>query len=466
MKTIFKYVFVVAAAIAAGAAALILAFYFVRHSLIQENEALAHSVAQSILPALLVNDTQQVASVMKSLESYPGIQTAELISSGGASLASFARDGYVVDPSVQGFELASASEDPQQLHVMAPLTFDSLIVANLHIAVNLWPIYLRLMMWAGILLMIPSVLYVLVKQLKIKVRFERVADGGSGGGSSFDLNHAMDEALSDAQISLEYQPIQRMSDGGIFGMEVIVCWSHPSGETLHVSPADFVTLAEKSGLVLPFDTWVLETACRQAAQWQRQYGPLILALNLSPSQFKDPTFAKRVRATCEAAQYPHQLLEFEINEAVLHRDIQSCVTDIQAFVAQGLSLTVDGFGLTQTSMTLLDSLALQKVKLDHRLVVNASRDTDIAQLLKITLAKALENDIQVMAEGVANELQCEQLQSMGCTLGQGSYFNQPFTHKKFAELLAKQQFRSTLGVTKPSSHPVSKYTKDKSLSAA
>jgi len=443
MKHIFRNALIGGAAVAAAAIALILAFHFLRHSLIQENEALAHSVAQSILPALLVNDTEQVASVMKSLETYPGIQTAELISSEGASLASFARDGHGIDPSGQGFELASASDDPQKLHVMAPLTFDSLIVANLHIAVNLWPIYLRIMMWAGILLMIPSVLYVLVKQLKIKVRFERVSDGGPGDGSSFDLNHAMDEALSDAQISLEYQPIQRMSDGGIFGMEVIVCWRHPSGETLHVSPADFVALAEKSGLVLPFDTWVLETACRQAAQWQRQHGPLILALNLSPSQFKDPTFAQRVRATCEVAQFPHQLLEFEINEAVLHRDMQSCVADIQAFVAQGLSLTVDGFGLTQTSMTLLESSALQKVKLDHRLVVNASHDAEIAQLVQITLAKALENDIQVMAEGVANESQCEQLQSMGCILGQGAYFNQPLTHKKFAELLAKQQFRAT-----------------------
>lgn len=444
MRNINKYAFIVAAAVAAAAIALILAFYLLRHTLIKENEALAHSVAQSILPALLVNDTKQVTSVMKSLESYPGIQTAELISSDGASLASFARNGQTIDPSVQGFELASVSDDPQQLHVMAPLTFDSLIVANLHIAVNLWPIYLRLMMWAGIFLMIPSVLYVLVKQLKIKIRFERVSNTGTGGGSdsSFDLNHAMDEALSDAQISLEYQPIQRMSDGGIFGMEVIVCWCHPSGETLHVSPADFVTLAEKSGLVLPFDTWVLETACRQAAQWQRQYGPLILTLNLSWSQFKDPTFAQRVRSTCEAAQYPHQLLEFEINEAVLHREIQSCVADIQAFQAQGLSLTVDGFGLTQTSMTLLDSLAFKKVKLDHRLVSNASRDTDIAQLVQITLAKAFENDIQVMAEGVTNELQCEQLESMGCLLGQGSYFSQALTQKKFAELLAKQQFQS------------------------
>jgi EAL domain-containing protein (putative c-di-GMP-specific phosphodiesterase class I) len=242
--------------------------------------------------------------------------------------------------------------------------------------------------------------FISLKQLKIKVRFEHLSSGGggSGGGSSFDLNHVMNEAMSDAQISVEYQPIQRMSDGGIFGMEVVVCWRQPSGETLYVSPADFVTLADKSGLVLPFDTWVLETACRQAAEWQRHYGPLILALNLSQTQFNDPMFAKRVRGICEAAQYPYQLLEFEINVAVLSRNLESSLAQIKAFVGQGLSLTVDGFGLTKLSASLLDSLVLQKVKLDHRLVINASRDSEIEQLLKQTFASAIEKDIQVTAD--------------------------------------------------------------------
>jgi EAL domain-containing protein (putative c-di-GMP-specific phosphodiesterase class I) len=446
MRIFLKYALLGSAAIAAAVASLVFVFYLLKHSLIQENEALVHSVAHTILPALLVNDSAQVSSVMKSLETYPSIQTAELISSEGASLASFARDGYSLDPSVQGFELASVTDPVNQLHVMAPLTFDSLIVANLHVVVNLWPIYLRLMIWAGIFLIVPSALYVLVRHFKIKIRLERASsDAGPGGGSSYSLDRAMHEALSDAQISLEYQPIQRMSDGGVFGMEVVVCWRHSSGETHHVSPADFVTLAEKSGLVIPFDAWVIETACRQAAEWQRQYGPLILALNLSSSQFKDPTFVQRIRAICESAQYPYQLLECEINESVLHRDLQRCVTDIDAFVSQGLSLTVDGFGLTQTSMTLLESKALQKVKLDRRLVSNASRDADIAQLLQMTVSKANENDIQVMADGVESESHWVQLQGMGCILGQGKHFSPPLTLQQFSAFLAKQQFRPSRG---------------------
>lgn len=135
--------------IAALVVVSVFAFQVVRHILVEENELLVHSVAQSILPALLINDTQQVEAMMKALESYPGVQTAELISAEGASIASYARAGEYLDPLSPTFELASAANDSNQVHVMAPITFDSLIVANLHIAVNLWPIYLRIMLgWA------------------------------------------------------------------------------------------------------------------------------------------------------------------------------------------------------------------------------------------------------------------------------------------------------------------------------
>ena len=170
--------------IAALVVVSVFAFQVVRHILVEENELLVHSVAQSILPALLINDTQQVEAMMKALESYPGVQTAELISAEGASIASYARAGEYLDPLSPTFELASAANDSNQVHVMAPITFDSLIVANLHIAVNLWPIYLRIMTWLGVLLIVPSAMYVLVKQLRIKVRFEKISkDGGSGHGA-------------------------------------------------------------------------------------------------------------------------------------------------------------------------------------------------------------------------------------------------------------------------------------------
>jgi len=274
-KKIIKLAVVVPALLGALVIASVLTFNAVRHVIIEENEVLVHSVAQSILPALLVNDTQQVEALVKALESYPGIESAELISSQGASIASYARSGHALDPTSTSFELASANEDQNEVHVMAPITFDSVIVANLHIAVNLWPAYLRIMTWLGVLLIVPSILYVLIKQFRIKLRIEKAPGNGGpgGGGNSFNVTQAVNQAMQDSDISLEFQPIQRMSDSGLFGMEVQVCWNHPSGQTLHISPSDFISFAEKSGICLPFDDWLLANALEQAAAWQHQHGP-------------------------------------------------------------------------------------------------------------------------------------------------------------------------------------------------
>lgn len=441
-KKLIKLAVVVPALLATLMLALMLAFNAVRHVIIENNEALVHSVAQSILPALLVNDSQQVDALMKALEGYPGIQSAELISSVGAPIASYVKGGQALDPMSSPFELGSAANDPNRLYVMVPITFDSVIVANLHIAVNLWPTYLRIITWLGFLLIVPSVVYVLVKALRLKLRVEVVGkSGGSGkGGEPFDLNHAVKTAMSDADISLEYQPIRRMSDGGLFGMEVFVCWHHPSGQTLHVSPSDFLALAEKSDIFLPFDDWLLSTACTQAAAWQHQYGPLILTLNISASQFADKTFAGKIRSACAQAQYPHQLLELEVNESVISRQPQRALACVAAFAEQGLSVTVDGFGLAQGSLDLLEALPINKVKLDRRLVKRVGWDAQISELVVTTIKHAVQHDVQVMADGIELSDQLEALQSMGCILGQGACFAPPMTAREFESFLASRPF--------------------------
>lgn len=444
-KKMMKLAVFVPAALGALALAGVLLMSTVRHFIVEHNEALVHSVAQSILPALLVNDTQQVNAMLKALESHPGVESAELVTAQGASIASYARSGHVSNSVPGSFELASANDDPNQMHVMAPITFDSLIVANLHIAVNLWPTYLRIITWLGILLTVPSVIYVLVKQLRIKVRFERVAtdDGADhGGGSSFDVSHAVTVAMQDADISLDYQPIQRMSDGGVFGMEVVVCWRHSSGQTLHVSPSDFVEISEKNEICLSLDDWLLRSACQQAVVWQLQYGPLILAINITETQFKDPTFAKKIRDVCRETQYPHQLLELEVNESALVAHPEQAAVYMNTFAEQGLGITIDRFGLSAQSQVLLEVLPVQKVKLDRRLVQRMYSDIQVKELIDMTIQHALANDVQVMAAGLDDGWQHTTLQRMGCILGQGAYFNSPMQASKFESVLSKRPFHA------------------------
>jgi|GEM_PF-2295466 len=446
-KRMMKLAVIVPATVGAIAIATALMFNVVRHFIVQDNEALVHSVAQSILPALLVNDTAQVHAVLKALEGHAGIESAELISAEGVSMASYAKEGQSLIPMSQSFELASATDDPNRLHVMAPIAFDSLILANLHIAVNLWPSYLRIMTWLGVLMMLPSVIYVLIKLFRIKIRIDRGGhhgDGGSDqGGNLFDVHQAIDTSMRDADISLEYQPIQRMSDGGVFGMEVVVCWRHPLGESRHVSPASFMELADQSGICLPFEGWLLTTACTQAADWQRRYGPLILSINITASQFHDPLFAQKVRAVCEKTQYPHQLLELEVHESVISRDPQKALTCIQRLADQGLSVTVDGFGLVQNSLDVLQISAITKVKLDPKLIKRMDRDELVWQFVETTIEQMLLHGVQVIADGLTTADQLVALQKMGCGLGQGSYFQPPLTVSGFESFLARRALELT-----------------------
>lgn len=429
------------------AAACYLTFKAVEQTIIEENEALVHNMAQSLLPALLTDDKQQIDHLLRTLVSNPGIESAELISGVGVPLASYLREGLATDPSNMQFALASADEPAgrYEQRVMAPLTFDTQILANLHVAINLWPAYLRVIQLLGVLLIVPSIIYVLVKQLKLKVRVERAFYAGDDGlGGPFNIDLALQDALKEADIAIEYQPIKRLSDNGIFGVEVVVCWKHPSGQTLHVSPADFIALAENSGLFLPFGNWVLETACRQVAQWQPQHGPLVLTLNIAPSQLKDPEFLRKVREVSEASQYPHQLIEFEINETALMR-VASAPEHVRAFMSQGLSLAIDGFGLSPHAQDLLLSLGVQKIKFDPKLIKNVGVDTEMRNYVNTLAEVALALDIQITAEGLHDEKQVMHMRNMGCVLGQGPRYSQPLSPKQF-EAMLRNQTRQTNSV--------------------
>lgn len=437
-KKVYKVSFFCSVLLTVSAVTFVFGLPFVRQILIEENEALVQAVAQEIFPSLMVNDLEQVQSHIKGMELNQGIESVELVNSQGASIASYARHGYDVDAA---FELASI-ENSGVIHVMTPITFDSVIVANLYIAVNLWPAYLRIMTWLGVLLIIPSVAYVLIKQLRIKVRIEKTPhnDSSGGGGDSFNVTDAVNQAMRDADVSLAYQPIQRMSDAGLFGMEVKVSWAHPSGETLHISASDFIGLAEKERICLPFDDWLLGSAFTQAAAWQHQHGPLILTLNISASQFSDPAFAHRVRKACEYAQFPYQLLELEVNESVVLGFAENASAYLSYFAEQGLGITVDNFGLSLESTDVISILPINKVKLDRKLIKRMSYDDVVLQSLRALIDLALLHDVQVMADGIETLAQHEHLHALGCIFGQGSYFCAPMSVTSFKDFLSARPF--------------------------
>jgi EAL domain-containing protein (putative c-di-GMP-specific phosphodiesterase class I) len=150
-------------------------------------------------------------------------------------------------------------------------------------------------------------LYAACTQSRFKIRWDTL-EPAQAEEQTFNVQQALRLALEEADIRIKFEPRPELHGGGVFGMQVWVCWPQPDGRVLQRSPADFVEEASQDGLFLPLADWVLETACQQAAQWQRAYGPLALALNISKHQLQDPNFSTRVRAICDATQFPYQSL--------------------------------------------------------------------------------------------------------------------------------------------------------------
>lgn len=417
----------------------ILALTVVRNRIVEDQENFVHALAESLLPALLADDTQQVETILKTLERYPGVESAELISAQGVPIANYARDSQLMDSLSGSFELAAIEDDANVLHLMAPLTFDSLIVANLHIAMNLLPTYLRIAKWIGATLFMAMMIYVVIKKSRIHLRFERASMGGRSGRSddAFFVRDAVSAAMKNAHVSLDFQPIHRLSDAGLFGMEVFVCFSLSSGQTQHVSPAEFCDLIQETGVVLPFDDWLFVSALSHAAEWQRLYGPLVLTLDLSATQFSDINFAKKIRAICAQVQYPHQLIELEIAEAIVCQfSEKQAALCVQSMIDQGFGVTMDGFGSSQQSIDLLSCLPLQKVKLNPGFLKRMKIDGEVHQWMKHCITQALGKDVQVMAQGLEAIDQYEAVKGLGCILGQGGFFHMPMNASSFERLLA------------------------------
>jgi EAL domain-containing protein (putative c-di-GMP-specific phosphodiesterase class I) len=423
----------------------IVGFFNFRTVLIESKEQIAASFAQRILGALMVNNEQEVAQLMKSLESVPGVQMAELVANDGHTLASYSRSGQPVDYAQQAqFELATSLDD-NKLHIMVPVAFDTQIIANLYLSIDLWASCAPYFFWLGTGLCLFVALYLVIKQRHVKIRIEKVMALPPSGGdkAGFDVNHAMRQALDDADITLKFQPISRLADQGIFGVEVLVSWLHPSGQRLNISPADFVALAEQSGMFLPFGSWVIEAACQQAGVWHRQYGPLVLSLNLSASQLQNPLLADQVRAACSASHFPYQFIEFEVNESLLLRQPKLMKQAVENLVDKGMSLTLDRFGSTHQSVALLQSLPIRKIKLDHKMLDLASEDVELSNALTMMTAFAMSLNVHVMADGIHSQAQSEALHAMGCILGQGSYCGASMSADAFSDFLAQRHALKT-----------------------
>ena len=248
------------------------------------------------------------------------------------------------------------------------------------------------------------------------------------------LESALRIAIRDRQFELHYQP-QVDGAGRVIGAEALLRRRHP--ERGPISPAEFIPLAEETGLILPIGQWVLETACAQLKDWAAhpRTRKLSLAINVSACQFRQTDFVDRVRRALEGAGAPAAKLKLELTESLVVDDIDGAIETMRALKKFGVGFSVDDFGTGYSSLSYLSRLPLDQLKIDRSFVRNLpgnANDAAVAQTI-ITLAKSL--GLTVIAEGVETEAQRQFLARHGCPNYQGYLFSKPLDIEQFERLL-------------------------------
>lgn len=244
------------------------------------------------------------------------------------------------------------------------------------------------------------------------------------------------EGLLENQFILHYQP-QLAHTGQITGAEALVRWQHPLRGM--VSPAQFIPLAEDTGLILPLGLWVLKTACSQLAAWaqQAETSHLVLAVNVSAHQFRQADFVDEVLTTLEQCGAPPHKLKLELTESLLLDDVDDIIAKMTLLKNAGVCFSLDDFGTGYSSLSYLKRLPLDQLKIDQSFVRDVLSNSDDAAIARTIVALAHSLDMEVIAEGVETDAQHAFLFENGCHAYQGYLFSRPLPLSAF-EIFVRQ----------------------------
>jgi diguanylate cyclase (GGDEF)-like protein/PAS domain S-box-containing protein len=248
------------------------------------------------------------------------------------------------------------------------------------------------------------------------------------------LEHALRKAIELQQFKLHFQ-IQVDYSGCPIGAEALIRWQHP--EQGMISPFYFIPLAEESDLILPIGQWVLEAACQQLKQWQKNTltSDLVLAVNVSAKQFRQIDFADQVQATLQRYAVNPTRLKLELTESMLVDNIQQIIATMTTLGEIGISFSLDDFGTGYSSLQYLKKLPLNQLKIDRSFVQDIAADNSDKAIVLTIINMAQSLGLKVIAEGVETEDQRQFLMDNGCMYYQGYLFSKPLPIEAFEALL-------------------------------
>ncbi|GEM_PF-994860 len=254
------------------------------------------------------------------------------------------------------------------------------------------------------------------------------------------LEKDLRRAIKQDQLEPFYQP-QIDRQGNCIGLEVLLRWEHV--EWGMVSPAEFIPIAEETGLILPMGAWVLRKSCQQVKQWQDQglfcQPDQHFSVNVSPRQFAQDDFIEQVMAVLEEAKLDPSRLFIEVTESMVIDGVDEVIGKMEKLKKQGVRFSMDDFGTGYSSLSYLKRLPLDQIKIDRSFVLDIAHDANDRAIIDVILAVAERLQLDVVAEGVETEEQLNYLTENGCGIFQGYYFGKPMSAADFEKWITKNR---------------------------
>lgn len=253
--------------------------------------------------------------------------------------------------------------------------------------------------------------------------------------SQLTIQNGLINALKNDEFVLYYQPQLDIAHGRITGVEALIRWNHPERGIL--SPAEFIPIAEKTGLIVPIGEWVLRSACQQLKNWSTQgLQPLIMAINLSSRQFKEEKFFNKTIGIFHETGVDPNAIELELTESILLEDTAKVLKILTDFKTQGVNLSLDDFGTGYSSLSYLKLFPINKLKIDQSFVKNITTYGSDSNLVKAIIAMGRALNLTTIAEGVELQEQLDFLRQEGCDEIQGYLLGKPMPAAQFEIFLS------------------------------
>jgi diguanylate cyclase (GGDEF)-like protein len=253
-----------------------------------------------------------------------------------------------------------------------------------------------------------------------------------------DVETDLRKALERREFFICYQPIISLENNRIVGFEALIRWQHPSRGL--VAPADFIPIAEETGLILPIGQWVLYEACRQMREWQHQFPmdpPLTINVNLSAKQFAQPDLIQKIALVLQETGLDASSLHLELTESTIIEDTESVSTMLSHLRTLGVQAQIDDFGTGYSWLSYLQRLPIETLKIDRTFVSRMEGNGNGSEIVRTILALAHDLGMKVVAEGVETDDQLSKLKAMSCDYGQGYIFTKPIDSQAASILMAE-----------------------------